>query len=124
MHEKYIKGLHPVSTSFPCPTVSWRHLEEMQHLAEQNIRWSLGEGLVNFWRDRWLFDEPLCSILDRSESPHFLVAEFVSGEAWNKHCLLQWVPVHVVRAIQDVFFFNLIGLIERYGFRHKLVFFW
>ena len=81
MQEKYLRGLPPLSISYPRPTALWRRLEEIRQLVEENIRWSLGKGFVDIWRDRWLFYEPLCIILDRPNSPHFLVSEFYAGDA-------------------------------------------
>ena len=73
-------------------------------MVEPNIRQSLGEGLVDFWKDRWLYDEPLCTILGRLDVPHFLVSEFFAGDVWNEQRLTQWVPVHMVHAIKNVCF--------------------
>ncbi|XP_027157997.1 uncharacterized protein LOC113759614 [Coffea eugenioides] len=60
--------------------------------------------MVDFWWDRWLFDEPLAMYLGMEQLTHFLVAEFYEGDAWNEDKLLRWVPNHVVRAIEEVYF--------------------
>lgn len=52
MRAKYIRSLYPATVTVSRPTTIWRRLEEIRGLVEQNIRWSLGEGLVDFWRDR------------------------------------------------------------------------
>ena len=57
-------------------------------MAERNIRWVLGEGMVDFWWDRWLFDEPLATYLGVEQPTHFLVAEFYEGDVWNEDKLL------------------------------------
>nr|XP_027103123.1 uncharacterized protein LOC113724413 [Coffea arabica] len=102
MHVKYIKGVHPAEASVEQATGTWRRLVAIRHMAEQNIRWSLGEGLVDFWKDRWVFHEPLETVVDRSLKPHFIVSEFITRDGWDETRLAQWVPGFVIQAIKDV----------------------
>ncbi|XP_071926081.1 uncharacterized protein [Coffea arabica] len=102
MHVKYIKGIHPAEASVEWATGTWRRLVAIRHMAEQNIRWSLGEGLVDFWKDRWVFHEPLETVVDRSLKPHFIVSEFITRDGWDETRLAQWVPGFVIQAIKDV----------------------
>ena len=76
----------------------------MRDLVESNIRWVFGRGRVDFWWDRWLFDELVSSYLEFDQPPHFLVAEFYDRDAWNEERLLSWVPMHIVCVIKDVYF--------------------
>ncbi|XP_071909704.1 uncharacterized protein [Coffea arabica] len=71
-------------------------------VVEPNIRWCLGEGLVDFWKDRWVFHEPLQQVVVSLERPHFLVSEFITLEGWDERRLARWVPEFVVRAIIDI----------------------
>nr|XP_027067839.1 uncharacterized protein LOC113693511 [Coffea arabica] len=102
MHAKYIKGVHPSEASVEQATGTWRRLVAVRQMAEQNIRWCLGEGLVDFWKDRWVFHEPLESVVDRSEKPHFIVSEFIARDGWDETRLARWVPGFVVQAIKEV----------------------
>ncbi|XP_071939796.1 uncharacterized protein [Coffea arabica] len=102
MQAKYIKGIHPLEVSAMRATATWRRLEVIGPVVEPNIRWSLGEGLVDFWKDRWVFHEPLQHVVVSSERPHFLVSEFITLERWDERRLARWVPEFVVRAIIDI----------------------
>nr|XP_027068031.1 uncharacterized protein LOC113693644 [Coffea arabica] len=102
MHAKYIKGVHPSEALVERASGTWRRLIAIRQMAEQNIRWCLGESLVDFWKDRWVFQEPLESVVDRSEKPHFLVAEFIASDGWDETRLGRWVPGFVIQAIKEV----------------------
>ncbi|XP_027150340.1 uncharacterized protein LOC113750578 [Coffea eugenioides] len=102
MHAKYSKGRHPSEASSARASPTWRRLEAIRSLVEPHIRWSLGKGLVDFWKDRWVLHEPLEEVVGRPERPHFLVAEFLTNEGWDEARLAKWVPDFVLRAIQDI----------------------
>lgn len=104
MHAKYIKGCHPLLVELERPLASWRRLVAVRSLAESNIRWSLGEGLVDFWYDRWCSDIPLAFQLGIVDPPHFLVAEFFSSDGWNVQRLRQWLPPDLVLQVTQVVF--------------------
>ena len=82
----------------------WRRLVSIREVAEPNIRWCLGEGLVDFWYDRWLQDDPLCYLYCRQDSPNFLVAEFFTGDKWNEAKLRLWLPEPIVSQVLQVHF--------------------
>lgn len=63
---------------------------------ESQIFWCLGQGLVDFWYDRWCADWPLAQLLGLSDPPHFLVKEFYSGHGWNLARLREWIPDNLV----------------------------
>nr|XP_027120329.1 uncharacterized protein LOC113737276 [Coffea arabica] len=102
MHAKYIKGVHPSEALVERATDTWKRLVAVRQMAEQNIRWCLGEGLVDFWKDRWVFNEPLESVVGGSDKPHFQVAEFIARDGWDEQRLGRWVPGFVVQAIKEV----------------------
>lgn len=62
MHHKYVKGFHLLVVCVDHPPVSWRCLAEIQKFAESRICWCLGDGLVDFWYDRWCTDTSLGEI--------------------------------------------------------------
>ncbi|XP_071920627.1 uncharacterized protein [Coffea arabica] len=102
MQAKYVKGSHPSEVSAMRATATWRRLEAIGPVVEPHIRWSLGEGLVDFWKDRWVFHEPLQQVVVSLERPHFLVSEFLTLGGWDERRLARWVPEFVVRAIIDI----------------------
>ncbi|XP_027158457.1 uncharacterized protein LOC113760083 [Coffea eugenioides] len=102
MHAKYIKGIHPSEASAMRSTDIWRRIEAIRPIVEQNIRWCLGKGLVDFWKDRWVLHEPLESVVGRSEGPLFLVSEFITRDGWDEMRLAQWVSGFVIHAIKDI----------------------
>ncbi|XP_027090403.2 uncharacterized protein [Coffea arabica] len=99
MHSKYIKSNHPSLVAVDCPSAIWHRLAKIRDLAEGNIRWSLGEGLVDFWHDRWCTDVPLAALVPGSARPHMLVEEFYRTSDWDKHRLRQLLPGHIVAQI-------------------------
>nr|XP_027090418.1 uncharacterized protein LOC113711451 [Coffea arabica] len=98
MHRKYIGDQHPSSAEVGVGSAIWKRVCSVRTVAEANFRWRVGEGFVDFWYDRWLFDEPLSSQCD-GEPPHCLVAEFYSSTGWNIERLLQVLPRSVVNSI-------------------------
>nr|XP_027088615.1 uncharacterized protein LOC113709967 [Coffea arabica] len=59
--------------------------------------------MVDFWLDTWCEQGPLHSLVAADTArPHFLVAEFLDREGWNKERLLQWLPEHLVEKVVDV----------------------
>ncbi|XP_071920617.1 uncharacterized protein [Coffea arabica] len=98
MHRKYIGDQHPSSAEVGVGSAIWKRVCSVRAVAEANFRWRVGEGFVDFWYDRWLFDEPLSSQCD-GEPPHCLVAEFYSSTGWNIERLLQVLPRSVVNSI-------------------------
>ena len=67
-------------------------------------RWCFGEGLVDFWVDRWLQDDPFCQLYCRQDSPQFLVAEFFIGDKWNEAKLRLWLLQPIVLQVLQVQF--------------------
>nr|XP_027075960.1 uncharacterized protein LOC113699812 [Coffea arabica] len=102
MHAKYSNGCHPLAASSVRPSHTWRRLEAIRSLVEPNIRWCVGEGLVDFWKDRWALNEPLEDVVDGAEQPHFLVSEFLTNEGWDEVRVGQWLPDSVISVIKDV----------------------
>lgn len=70
-------------------------------MAKERIRWCLGEGIIDFWNDRWLLDIPLSQFAKIENPPHFFVAEFVSIRGWNEPRLRDWLPSNLVQMILD-----------------------
>ncbi|XP_071902708.1 uncharacterized protein [Coffea arabica] len=99
MHSKYIKGNHPHLVAVDRPSPVWRRLVQVRDLAERNIQWSLGEGLVDFWHDRWCTDVPLAILVSGSACPHMLVGELYRPYRWDEHHLRQLFPGHIVMQI-------------------------
>lgn len=58
MHAKYVKINHLLPVEVDRSPASWRRLLEVRELAEGNICWCLGKGLMNFWHNRWCFEFP------------------------------------------------------------------
>ena len=89
-------------------------MEDIHHLTESNIRWCLGKVFIDFWYDRWLGGVPLASELSVVNLPHMLVAEFYSDTGWNVSKLKQWVPDHLNKSANNIYFRGL--LMKWYGF--------
>ncbi|XP_027098924.2 uncharacterized protein [Coffea arabica] len=102
MHAKYCSRSHPSDVSSVRPSATWRRLEAIRSWVEPNMRWCVGKGLVDFWKDRWVLQDPLEVVVGRGERPHFLVAEFISDAGWDEVRLAKWVPGFVIRAIKDI----------------------
>lgn len=82
-----------------CPLAIWCHLSKVQELAEARIRWSLGEGLVDFWNDSWYTDTLLASLVPEYDKSHMLVGELFRSTGWDELRLYQWLPGHIVDRI-------------------------
>nr|XP_027120463.1 uncharacterized protein LOC113737428 [Coffea arabica] len=102
MHVKYSTGCHPMEASSARPSPTWRRLEVIRLVVEPKIRWCIGEGLVDFWKDIWAFDEPLEVVVAGMEQPHFLVSEFITNDGWDEVRLAQWVPESVILVIKEI----------------------
>ncbi|XP_071914053.1 uncharacterized protein [Coffea arabica] len=102
MHAKYSSGCHPLEASSGRPSRTWRRLEAIRGVVEPKIRWCIGEGLVDFWKDRWALDNPLEEVVVGAEHPHFLVSEFLTRDGWDEARLAQWVPDSVIGVIRDI----------------------
>ncbi|XP_071902212.1 uncharacterized protein [Coffea arabica] len=101
--------LRHVLTSMPMyllqaakPSPLWRWLERVRGIVEQNIRWCVNKGFVDFWYDRWLGDSLLAELLFLRDPPHMLLAEFYGGGGWRINHLRRWIPNHLVQQVQDV----------------------
>nr|XP_027124187.1 uncharacterized protein LOC113740870 [Coffea arabica] len=102
MHCKYVKGVHPAIARVDRPPASWRRLLEIREFAEKRIRWCLGEGLVDFWQDRWCTEVPLAQLLVGSDLPCVLVGELYFQNGWDVACLRQWLPEPLVSMILEL----------------------
>nr|XP_027077000.1 uncharacterized protein LOC113700749 [Coffea arabica] len=101
MHVKYVRGGHPLLVSVDRPSPVWRRLVEVRGFAEGNIRWCLGEGLVDFWQDRWCTDVPLASLVPGPKS-HRLVGEFFLSDGWDEQWLRRLLPGHLVSKVMEL----------------------
>ncbi|XP_027156871.1 uncharacterized protein LOC113758040 [Coffea eugenioides] len=101
MHRKYIGGQHPFLAAAGVGSATWKRVCSVRAIAEDNIRWRLGEGFIDLWHDRWFLDEPLSRQFDGAP-PHCLVAEFYSSTGWNFQRLLQVLPRSVVNNISRI----------------------
>lgn len=102
MSAKYIKERHPASVEVLRGSPTWRRLVAVRDLAEENLAWCIGEGLVDFWHDRWVGDIPLVQRCARDSYPHFLVCEFFTNEGWDEEKLRRWIPRGVVDEIRQI----------------------
>ncbi|XP_027171611.1 uncharacterized protein LOC113771199 [Coffea eugenioides] len=102
MHRKYIGEQHPGLASAAVGSATWKRVCLVRAITEDNIRWRLGEGFIDLWYDRWLFNEPLSSQVTGAP-PHFLVAEFYTSTGWNTDRLLQVLPRSIVNIISQTF---------------------
>ena len=64
--------------------------------------WKLGEGRVDFWRNKWVSWEPLGDICKLGFYPQFVVADFFQDSTWNVDMLKEWLPSQVVEAVLEV----------------------
>nr|XP_027082211.1 uncharacterized protein LOC113704511 [Coffea arabica] len=99
VHIKYIKGNHTRLVAVDRPSAVWCRLVKVKDLAEGDIRWSLGEGLIDFWHDRWCTDVPLATLVPGLAHPDMLVGELYRTSEWDKHRLWQILPGHIVTQI-------------------------
>ena len=100
MHRKYIGEQHPCLVSAAVGSATWKRVCLVWAITEDNIRWRLGEGFIDLWYDRWLFNEPLSRQVTGAP-PHFLVAEFYTSTGWNTDRLLQVLPRSIVNIISQ-----------------------
>lgn len=78
----------------------WRkRLLSIRSIAKENIRYCIGEGLVEFWHSRWLLDKPLLRYSLMSNSYHCYVAEFISHHDWNSQLPHLYLTNNVVSII-------------------------
>nr|XP_027088717.1 uncharacterized protein LOC113710068 [Coffea arabica] len=96
------EGVHPIVVQVARLPMSWRRLEKVRAVAESKIRWCLGRGFVDFWFDRWLSDRPLAEMVQLSDYPHMLLAEFHREEGWKGGRLASWLPPYLVQQILQV----------------------
>ncbi|XP_071933097.1 uncharacterized protein [Coffea arabica] len=100
MHRKYIGEQHPCLVSAAVGSATWKRVCLVRAITEDNIRWRLGEGFIDLWYDRWLFNKPLSRQVTGAP-PHFLVAEFYTSTGWNTDRLLQILPRPIVNIISQ-----------------------
>ena len=62
-----------------------------------NIFWRIGEGKVDFWRDKWALSEPLKNICQQVMYPIFVVADYFSRVGLGCVKLIEWVPIQVAK---------------------------
>nr|XP_027088746.1 uncharacterized protein LOC113710101 [Coffea arabica] len=103
MFSKYIGDQHPLQAVAARPKGTWKRLIGIREMAEASISWSLGPSMVDFWLDTWCELGPLSSLVAAdSVRQHFLVAEFLGREEWNKERLRQWLPEHLMETVVDI----------------------
>nr|XP_027107336.1 uncharacterized protein LOC113727394 [Coffea arabica] len=102
MHTKYIRWAHPTSMVVERAPFSWWRLDEVRGFVEDNTRWCLGEGMLDFWLDIWCGDQPLASRLGLLDPPYLLVGEFYSLDGWNVPRLREWVPQSLLTEILEI----------------------
>lgn len=83
---KYFPHTHPVLVDGSKRSCTWRRVCAVRDMAEPYIFWTIGEGRVGFWRDRWKL----------SVYPSFRVANFVQGSTWDVGLPEEWLPRHMV----------------------------
>lgn len=102
MSQKYLKGEHPTQVHRRIGSSTWKSLLDIRDQAEPNIFWQVGNGFIDFWRDKWVSDEPLQDLCELVDPPHFLVAEFFYQNSWDADRLSQWLPEHLVVRISEI----------------------
>ncbi|XP_071909741.1 uncharacterized protein [Coffea arabica] len=103
MFSKYIRDQYPLQAAVARLKGTWKRLNGIQEMTEAHISWSLGPGMVDFWLDTWCELGPLRTLVSTDrDNPHFLVAEFLGREGWNRDRLLQRLLDHLVDSIVDI----------------------
>lgn len=54
MNKKYVK--HIEGNRMVGGFVLWAKIAKIQEKADLRIMWVIGEGIVSFWHDKWIFD--------------------------------------------------------------------
>lgn len=103
MHQKYVRGVHPLIADGSRGSPTWRRLCSVREAAEEHIFWRLGSGLLDFWTDKWAMDEPLAPFAIVENPPFFFFAEFFQGNGWNVGRLRQWLPSNIVALITEIY---------------------
>ena len=57
MSRKYIRHAHPMDSFSRVGSPTWGRLLQIRHKAEEHIFWQFGQGMVDFWRDKWVTNE-------------------------------------------------------------------
>ncbi|XP_071914026.1 uncharacterized protein [Coffea arabica] len=103
MFSKYIGNQYPLQADVARPTGTWKRLLGIREVAEAQISWSLRPGMVDFWLDTCCELDPLSALIPaESDRPHFLVAEFLGRDGWNRDRLLHWLPANLVDLIVEI----------------------
>lgn len=83
MRQKYFAQSHPLLVDGVRGSHSWRRIYAVQVLAEEHIFWTIREGRVDFWRDKWAMEEPLIAFCSMEDPPQFQVSDFFNNSSWN-----------------------------------------
>ena len=83
---------------------TWRRLLQIRHKAEEHIFWQFGQGMVDFWRDKWVTNESLYLVCGKDNPPISLVGEFFLHDSWNRDKLTLVVPEYLVELISQLVF--------------------
>lgn len=87
MLAKYGRNKHPIDCQRSATGSStWNRLMGIKEAAEENIFWILGDGNINFWKDKWLIQGRLCDFVS---PPQHLAGLSVKDALINIH---EWWP--------------------------------
>nr|XP_027086471.1 uncharacterized protein LOC113708207 [Coffea arabica] len=95
---KYLRGGHPCEVEQVWgQSPIWRRMVMVKDLAEQHIRWVLGNGEVDYWHEIWIGSG---LVYDKVEffGVHSM-ASFVVQSRWSINLLQQWLPRVIVSEI-------------------------
>ena len=64
MRNKYAHKVHPSECKQSCGVfATWRRILVVHKEAERHIRWVIGRGDINFWKDKWVGDDRLADLI-------------------------------------------------------------
>lgn len=63
MYRKYIRYNHPMLVRSQVGSPTWKRLLHIRERAKEYIFWILGDGMLDFWRDKWAAEKSLQDLL-------------------------------------------------------------
>lgn len=92
LNAKYIGANHPIEVRLSRGSAVWRRLLRARTMAEDHIRWIIGEGHIDVWKDKWLdivgynYDEKLHIkyLFSECRPNEIIVRQLLGEDAWEE----------------------------------------
>lgn len=105
MKMKYCFNSHATDNSKKICTTTWQRIFKVRDLAESHMKWVIGRGQINFWKDNWLKIRNMGVLIDASviDNHALTVREAASDSDKWKSLIVDILHQEVVVEIESMF---------------------